>query len=61
MRTYKCFYQDDNGATALEYALIAALVALSIVTGASALGTSLNTLFTDTGEYMSTAQAPAAS
>lgn len=37
--------RDDNGATAIEYGLIAALIATALITGATALGTSLNTQF----------------
>ncbi len=39
------FVKDESGATAIEYGLIAALVAVGIIAGASALGTQLNTLF----------------
>lgn len=36
---------DDTGATAIEYALIASLIAISIVGGALLLGNSLNTTY----------------
>jgi pilus assembly protein Flp/PilA len=36
---------DDQGATAIEYALIAALISIVIVGAATAIGTSLNTTF----------------
>ena len=39
------FAQDESGATAIEYGLIAALIALAIVVGAGALGNSLNAKF----------------
>jgi len=39
------FIKDETGATAIEYALIAALVALGLVVGAAAVGTNLNNLF----------------
>ncbi len=39
------FYKDQDGVTAIEYALIAALVAVVIIGGATLLGTNLNTLF----------------
>ncbi len=41
------FAHDESGATAIEYGLIAALIGVAIVAGASAVGDSLNTLFTD--------------
>jgi pilus assembly protein Flp/PilA len=40
------FVKDESGATAIEYGLIAALIALAIMAGATAVGTSLNELFT---------------
>ncbi|MFZ1772945.1 MAG: Flp family type IVb pilin [Rhizobiaceae bacterium] len=39
------FAKDESGATAIEYGLIAALIALAIVTGATALGSSISDLF----------------
>ena len=39
----KKFTKDVNGATAIEYGLIAALIAVVIITGLTAVGTSLNT------------------
>ena len=40
------FLHDDSAATAIEYGLIASLIAVAIIAGATALGTSLNTTFT---------------
>ncbi len=37
---------DRSGVTALEYGLIAALIALAIIGGVTALGTNLSGLFT---------------
>lgn len=45
----KDFVADENGVTAIEYGLIAALVGVGIIAGASALGTKLSKLFTDIG------------
>ena len=41
------FAKDESGATAIEYGLIAALIALAIVTAATNLGTSLSKKFGD--------------
>ncbi|CAN1722649.1 pilus assembly protein Flp/PilA [Hyphomicrobium sp. 1Nfss2.1] len=41
------FAQDESGATAIEYGLIAALIGVAIVTGAGLVGTKLNTMLTD--------------
>ena len=37
--------KDDAGATAIEYGLIAALIAVAIITGATSVGTSLSGTF----------------
>ena len=37
--------RDESGATAIEYGLIVALIALAIVVGASQLGNAINTEF----------------
>ena len=52
MEMIKNFMQEEDGVTAIEYGLIAALVAVAIVVGATALGTSLNGLFTRLGACM---------
>lgn len=39
------FAQDESGATAIEYGLIAALIGVAIIAGAQAIGTNLDTLF----------------
>jgi pilus assembly protein Flp/PilA len=40
------FVRDDSGATAIEYGLIAALIAVVIIGTLTAIGTSLSTKFT---------------
>jgi pilus assembly protein Flp/PilA len=40
------FAKDESGATAIEYGLIATLVGVAIIVGATALGTELNAMFT---------------
>lgn len=39
--------KDESGATAIEYGLIAAGIALAIIAVVNGLGTNLNTKFTD--------------
>ena len=39
------FVKDESGATAIEYGLIAALIALAIMVGAGALGNALDDKF----------------
>jgi pilus assembly protein Flp/PilA len=41
----KLFLIDDNGATAIEYGLIAAGISVAIITVVTSLGTKLNTTF----------------
>lgn len=40
------FLADESGATAIEYGLIAAGIALAIITVVNGLGSTLNTKFT---------------
>lgn len=39
------FIQDEAGATAIEYGLIAALIAVVIITALATVGTNLSTAF----------------
>jgi pilus assembly protein Flp/PilA len=48
----KSFLTDRNGATAIEYALIAAGVAVAIVTGVQGLGTKVSGLFSNVNNAM---------
>ena len=41
----KKFIQDESGATAIEYGLIAALIAVVIITVLTNIGTALNAKF----------------
>lgn len=41
----KRFSSDESGATAIEYGLIAALIAVALIVGAGTLGNNLNTKF----------------
>ena len=40
------FMSDESGATAIEYGLIAALIAVVIIAAVTALGTNISTQFT---------------
>lgn len=48
----KHFIQSEDGPTAVEYAVTAALVIIAAIAGISALGTGLNTWFGATGDYV---------
>lgn len=41
----KRFMQDEEGVTAIEYGLIASLIAVVIIAGVTTVGTKLDTLF----------------
>lgn len=45
MNTIAKFIDDESGATAIEYGLIAALIAVGIIVAATTLGGSLSGLF----------------
>lgn len=45
MKTLVKFLKDEDGATAIEYALIASLIAVAIIAGATSLGTNINAKF----------------
>jgi pilus assembly protein Flp/PilA len=41
------FAKDESGATAIEYGLIASLIAVALIVGAGTLGNKLNLAFTN--------------
>lgn len=45
MKTIVSFLKDENGATAIEYGLIAALISVAAIGAMTALGGQLTTLF----------------
>jgi pilus assembly protein Flp/PilA len=47
MSTIIRFARDESGATAIEYALIAILLSVVIVVGATAVGSQLNIILSD--------------
>ncbi|MBM2710972.1 Flp family type IVb pilin [Mesorhizobium caraganae] len=47
------FVKDESGATAIEYGLIAALIALAIMVGAGSLGNALGVKFNKIAEAVS--------
>ena len=47
MSTLDCFLRDERGATAVEYGLIATMIAVAIIGAAGLIGTNLNTIFQD--------------
>jgi pilus assembly protein Flp/PilA len=47
MTVLKSFARDESGATAIEYGLIAAGIAVAIITVVQGLGTTLSTTFSN--------------
>jgi pilus assembly protein Flp/PilA len=45
MNTFKNFLHNEDGVTAIEYGLIAALIAVIIIGAVTLIGTNLNTTF----------------
>lgn len=60
MNTVARFVNDESGATAIEYGLIAALIAVGIIVAASALGTSLSGLFDGISDTLDAVDVPGA-
>ena len=52
VKTWLGLKSDNRGVTALEYGLIAAVVAVVMVAGASTLGNKLNTTFANVSTYL---------
>ena len=46
------FIRNDSGATAIEYALIASLIAVAIITAVTTVGGKVSTVFTEVGSSL---------
>lgn len=58
INTLKKFVKDESGATAIEYGLIAALVSVAGITALTAMGGSLQTMFTEVSTQLNNAVSP---
>jgi len=54
----KNFVKDESGATAIEYGLIAALVAVAIIGALTVLGTELSNIFQYVADTLASVSAP---
>ena len=53
MKTFlKSFLQNESGATAIEYGLIAALIAVAAIAAMTTLGTKLTSTFTNVSDNL---------
>ena len=59
MNIFARFAQDESGATAIEYGLIAALISVGIIVAAQALGGNLGNLFNGIADTLDVAVPPA--
>jgi pilus assembly protein Flp/PilA len=49
MKAFRRFFRDEAGATAIEYALVASLIAVFIIGALQVLGTSISSEFAEVG------------
>ncbi len=56
MQRFLKFIKEEEGVTAIEYGLIAALIAVAIIVAATSVGTSLDSLFTDVAGHLTSTQ-----
>jgi len=52
------FINDEQGATAIEYGLISALIAVVIITGVALIGTTLETTFLKIADCVKSPKGP---
>jgi len=52
MKVFKKFMEDESGATAIEYGLIAAGIAVAIIGAVNALGTTLSGTFNNVANQL---------
>jgi len=52
MSLFKTFAKDESGATAIEYALIAALLSVAVIAALQTLGGKLSGTYTKVGTYL---------
>ncbi len=50
MGKIRSFFQDESGASAVEYGLLVSLIAVVIITAVTSLGTSVSSKFTQAAD-----------
>ena len=55
MERFKKFFRDEEGATAVEYGLMVALIAIVIIVAVGLLGTNLSSKFNQVAESIGSA------
>ena len=56
LSSLRCFAQDEDGATAIEYSIIAGLIFVAIVGAVSALGGGTSEMYTDISDTLTEAR-----
>ena len=54
-KVFARFLKDESGATAIEYGLIAALISVALIAGATLVGNELEDVFNEVGTQLSKA------
>ncbi len=52
MTSFRRFLKEEEGVTAIEYGLIAALIAVAIIATVTTVGTNLNSTFTKVAQKL---------
>ncbi|MEQ7874528.1 Flp family type IVb pilin [Sphingomonas sp. ASV193] len=52
MNSFCTFFREDKGATAIEYGLIAALIAVAAIAGMQGIGSKLSTTFNNVSSQL---------
>jgi pilus assembly protein Flp/PilA len=52
MQSIRNLVRSEDGATAIEYALMASLIAMAIVVGVQLMGTQLSTVYVEIGNAL---------
>lgn len=55
-KLFSRFLKDESGATAIEYGLIAALISVALIAGATTLGGKIGDTFNNLGDQMDKAK-----
>jgi|WetSurMetagenome_2_1015567.scaffolds.fasta_scaffold1658778_1 pilus assembly protein Flp/PilA len=55
LKKFMAFIRDEQGASAIEYALLVALIALAITAAATTLGTSISGMFQNASSKLNAA------
>jgi len=52
-KTFKAFWDDESGATAIEYGLVAVFMGIGVIVAASNVGAKLKSTFNDIANNLS--------